>query len=341
MHVRHLVCTDAFAGVERYLTYVAVELARRGHRVEVVGGHPDSMAEALAPAGATHIAASSLGSVMRANLRLPRPDVVHSHMTAADLAAVFTRPYVRRPIIATMHFAHGRGHSPTTRRLYRALPPFLAAEVAISDYVGANAGSGLTVIRTGIPDPGSPPPFVEREQVVVIAQRLEAEKDTAAAVRAWQRSGIGERGWTLQILGDGAERRALTDLAAAVGVTGSVDFLGHVDDVPARLRRASLLLATTPTEGFGLTVVEAMAAGLPVIATDSGAHPETVGAATPETLVPLGDIEAMAKLLTDLADDPERRATLGQDVRSHFLAELTVERHVDRLEALYRHTTAD
>ena len=334
MHLRQLVCTDAFAGVERYVTYVSVELARRGHQVEVIGGDPLRMRAALDPAGVVHVAVSRVGAVSRAAARLPRPDVVHAHMTAADVAAVLGRPLTRRPVVSTLHFAHRRGHSPATRTLYRALRPFITAEVAISDYVAQMAGGDPVVIPNGIPDI-----TVARSdgsgRTVLVVQRLEREKDTATALRAWHRAALRHDGWSLQVLGSGVERDSLESLVADLDLSASVQFLGSVDDVAARLGAASLLLATAPAEPFGLAVVEAMAAGLPVVAADGGAHRETIGPASPDTLFAPGDEVAAARLLDGLAADPARRAALGGAGRARFEAEYTVERHVDRLEALY------
>jgi glycosyltransferase involved in cell wall biosynthesis len=335
VRIRQLVCTDAFAGVERYVTYVAVELARRGHEVEVIGGEPARMRAALDPAGVSHVAVASVSAVTRAAVRRPRPDLVHAHMTAADTAAVLGRPVVRRPVVSTLHFAHRRGHSPTTRTLYKALRPFITTEVAISQYVATAAGGGPVVIPNGIP--AAPAPSASgREPIVLMVQRLEREKDTATAVRAWQVAGLRQAGWSLQLLGAGAEREALESLVRELGLGDSVDLVGSVDDVGDRMRRASLLLATAPAEPFGLAVVEAMAAGLPVVAADGGAHRETIGPASPGTLFPPGDAAAAARILDELGADPERRADLAAAGRARFEAEYTIETHVDRLEALYR-----
>jgi glycosyltransferase involved in cell wall biosynthesis len=334
VRVRQLVCTAAFAGVERYVTYVAVELARRGHEVEVIGGDPGRMRAALDPAGVEHRAAATMPAVARAAVRGPRPDLLHAHMTAADLAAVVGRPVVRRPVVSTLHFAHRRGHSPATRTLYRSLRPFITTEVAISRFVAAEAGGDPIVIPNGIPTT-PPAPSDGRENVVVMAQRLEREKDTATALRAWREAGLRHAGWSLQLLGGGAERSALARQAADLGLDGSVELVGSVDDVAARLRRASLFVATAPAEPFGLAVVEAMAAGLPVVAADGGAHRETIAPASPGTLFPPGDASAAARILDELGADAERRATLAATGRARFEAEYTIETHVDRLEALY------
>jgi glycosyltransferase involved in cell wall biosynthesis len=335
VHLRHIVCTAAFAGVERYVTYVAAEQARRGHRVEVIGGEPQRMRAELAGSGVVHIGAPTARAGAWANLRRPRPDLVHSHMTAADAAAALTRPLVRRPLVSTLHFAQPRGHSATTRLLYRGLRPLLSAEVAISATVAGAAGGHPTVILNGVPAPTGPPPDGAREPVVLVVQRLEREKHTSVALRAFAASGLAAQGWQLHVLGDGEERPALERLAGSVGLAEAVRFAGPVDDVTERLAVAGLLLAPRPDEPFGLAVVEAMAAGTCVVAADGGAHRETVGRATPDTLFPPGDVDTAAALLQRLATDPAARSRHGHAARRHHEAELTIERHVDHLDALY------
>ncbi len=294
---------------------------------------------ALAGTGVVHQAATTAAQVARANLRGPRPDVVHAHMTAADAAAALTRPLVRRPIVSTLHFARLRGHGVATRTFYRLIRPAITQEIAISRYVAATAGG--EVIPNGIPDVGPPPDPGDRRPVVLMVQRLEAEKRTEVALRAWRRSDLATLGWELHLAGEGAASARLADLARDLGVGSSVRFLGRVDDVPERMRHASLFLAPTDVESFGLAVVEAMAAGLPVVAADAGGHRETVGSATPNTLYPPSDPDAAAAVLAALAADPAERGRLGRAVRERFLAAFTIERHVDRLDAVYQRVRRD
>lgn len=336
MRIRHLVCTDNFAGVERYVASTAAELGRRGHTVEVIGGDPVPMRAALRSVPVTHIAASSVGSVARANLRQPKPDLVHAHMTAADLVAVATRPAVRRPVVSTLHFAHPRGHDGLTRRLYAGLRPFISQEIAISAVVAEAFGGRVEVLHSGIPRPDAALVGLDRAPVVLVVQRLEAEKNTSIVLRAFAKAGLADAGWELHLAGDGAERSTLERLAHELGIAAVTQFLGHVDDVDQRMATASIFIAPTANEGFGLAVVEAMSLGLPVIAADGGAHRETVGTATPELLFPPGDVAAAANLLRELAADPIRRADLGRRNVATYEASFTIEAHVDRLEALYR-----
>lgn len=336
MRILQLLRSDSFAGVERYLTYVAPELARRGHHVVVVGGDSARMEPVLGPADVGHAAAATTVDVVRAAAsaaRRERPDVVHMHMTAAELAGVVTWPLIRRPMVTTRHFAGTRGRNAVTRRIWGTLPRVMAAEIAISQFVADAAGSPCTVIPNGVP--WRPRGGGSRQPVVLVAQRFEAEKDTSIVVQAWGRSGLPGSGWQLHLAGDGTERHRLTDLVADLGLADSVTFLGPVDDIERRMDEASVLVASGPVEGFGFSVVEAMASGLPVIAADGGAHPELLGPDASDLLYFPSDPDDLARVLAELVADPDRRFGVADRLRARFEAEYTVERHVDRLEVLY------
>ena len=96
-----------------------------------------------------------------------------------------------------------------------------------------------------------------------------------------------------------------------------------------------MLLASAPAEPFGLSVVEAMAAGLPVIAADGGAHRETIGSATPATLFAVDDADRAGALLRRVADDADWAADLSRQVQQRWAEAFTIEAHVDQLEAVY------
>lgn len=339
MKILHLLRSDSFAGVERYLTYTAPELARRGHSVTVVGGDPRRMRPVLAPAGVVHAEARRVGDVATAAVRAGRPDLVHAHMTAAELAALVTWPVLRRPIVTTRHFAARRGHNRAGRLAYSPIPHLVRREIAISGFVAARAGSPCVVIPNGVPTP--PRTGHDRRPIVLVAQRLEREKDTATALRAWAASGLGARGWCLHVAGRGREEPALRALADHAGVSASVRFLGHLPDLWAELASAGLFLATAPAEPFGLGVVEAMAAATPTVVAAGGAHLETAGAVEEAAVFPPGDAEACGRELRRLADDPDGRDALGRRLQARYEAEYTIERHVDRLERLYDEVLSD
>jgi glycosyltransferase involved in cell wall biosynthesis len=102
------------------------------------------------------------------------------------------------------------------------------------------------------------------------------------------------------------------------------------------MRSASIFLAPRPDEAFGLSVVEAMARGLPVVAAGSGAHEETVGSVPGAAMFPAGDAGAAAHLLNELAGDAQRRDAYGAALQDVQRRQFTVERQSRDTEAVYR-----
>jgi glycosyltransferase involved in cell wall biosynthesis len=164
-------------------------------------------------------------------------------------------------------------------------------------------------------------------------QRLDPEKAPDVAIRAWAASGLADVGWTLQVAGRGALEPGLRALAAQLDVAGSVSFLGHVVDTDYLLSTAGIFLAPAPLEPFGLSVVEAMAHGLPVVAAAGGGHLETV--ADDAGLFPPGDIDAAARRLAQLGADDEQRRLLGARLQERQRRLFGLALHVDRLEDCY------
>jgi glycosyltransferase involved in cell wall biosynthesis len=256
-------------------------------------------------------------------------------MTAAELAAVAAGPAHRAPVVATRHFAQTRGSSAPARVVGRVLTRQLAAQLAVSRFVADSIEGTSVVAHPGTPDVGDGPGGPDRERLVLVAQRLEPEKRTDLALDAWRRSGLSADGWRLVVAGAGQELARLQAQAERLGVAGSVDFLGARSDVDALLRRAAILLAPRPDEAFGLSVVEAMAAGLPVVAAAGGGHLETVGAVEGAAVYEPFDTGQAGRLLADLAADPDRRTAYGAALQAAQRERFSVGRHVDATLDLY------
>lgn len=334
VRVAHVVCSDRFAGVERYLTYVAPVLVERRHEVTVIGGEPERMTRALDGSGVQWRPARTAADAVRALLRQRGAvDLVHVHMTDAELVGVSTRPIHRAPVVATLHFAQHRGSSPARTATADLVARGLSAQVAISQFVAHQAGvPDAVVVPNGVP---WSEPEAEREKVVLVAQRLESEKDGSLALRAWAISGLADRGWRLVFAGEGSQRSEMEREVGDLGVRSSVTFVGGVSDLASRMARASIFLATAPAEPFGLSVVEAMAAGLPVVAAAGGAHLETVGVVDEARLFPSGDVTAAASMVVSLAKSSSARGTYGEQLRDTYLRRFTIDRHVDGLLQTY------
>ena len=295
MRIAHVVRSDSFAGVERYICMVAPRLAARGCEVAVIGGDPAQMGQISdvlrwRPGRTTWQVAAELK-------RLGRLDIVHAHMTAAEVAAVLTRPYHHARLVATLHFASRRGSGRAGSPL-PLLGRLMDEQIAISQFVATAVGASR-VLLNGV-EVANPGPS-RRDHTVLVMQRLEAEKHTDVALRAWSASNLRRKGWRLMIAGSGSELSALRQLAHDLDLEESTDWLGFVHNSGDVLSRAGIFLAPAPAEPFGLTVVEAMSRATPVVAADGGAHRETVG--PHGWFFPVDDVAACARIL----DDAENR----------------------------------
>lgn len=330
MRILHAVRSDAFAGVERHVATLAAAQAQAGHEVAVVGGDQHRMTAELAPRGVRTVEGGRTVDVLTAVRRQASAfDVVHAHMTAAELAcSLASGP----PLVATRHFARARGATPVGRLAGALVRRRVRAQIAISQYVADAVEGEATVIYPGVP--AADPSSEGREPVMVIVQRLEREKDTPTALRAFAAG--APQDWCLEVVGDGAERPALEALAASLGVADRVRFRGFQTDVGAILRRASVLLAPCPVEGLGLAVLEAMSCSLPVVASDAGAHPETVGRAAGARLFAPGDWREAADQIDELCGSDDLLRSYGAELRRVQQEWFSLTRQVEETDRLYR-----
>jgi glycosyltransferase involved in cell wall biosynthesis len=337
LKIVHAVCTDAFAGVERHVAVLAAAQQAAGHDVVVIGGERKAMLSALGPRPVGHIGARS---VVRVAVELGGhrdADVVAVHMTAAEIAAAVSLPTRDIPIVATRHFAALRGSSSRAAHIVAAMAARrITRQIAVSQYVASRVDGSAEVVLSGVPSEPDGVDADARERVVLVAQRLEAEKRTADALEVFARSGLAERQWRLVVAGEGRCRASLERLARSLRIESSTAFLGRVDDVGHLMRTAGLLLAPRPDEALGLTVLEAMAHGLPVVACAGGGHLETVGQEASEVCYQPGALEEGAAILHRLATTPDERNDVANVLRDAQRRRFTVARQAAATEAVYR-----
>ncbi|GAA3635335.1 glycosyltransferase [Microbacterium awajiense] len=341
LRILHVVHTQQFAGVEQFVRRLAIAQAVAGHSVRVIGGDPEQMTAALDGAGVRHRPARGAAEVIRSiGLVADGLDVVNTHMTAADTVAIAAIALSRHApaLVATRHFAAPRG-ARLPAFASRAIERRLDGEIAVSRTVAQAAEVSSTVVYAGMAEQPPVDPAT-RERIVLMAQRLQPEKHTEMGLRAFAQSGLAADGWRLEIAGDGPQRASLEAEARQLGVAGAVRFLGFRTDVAERMRGAGILLASSPFEHFGLSVLEAMAAGLPIVATDAGGHREMLEGLDERALTPADDPAAAARRLRALADDGLGRATLGDSERARQLDRFTLDRQVTATDAAYRDAIA-
>lgn len=294
-------------------------------------------------------------------LRRLRPAVIHSRNLAAfEMQLVgLCVPGARR-----VHGEHGRdiydldGSNPRYMALRRLLRPFIHRYIAVSrdletwlrDSVGI-AADKVRQIYNGVdrdrfqPRGGErpgllPEGFLPADGLVIgTVGRLVEVKDQRTLVQAFADLVDGDpelRGrLRLLIVGDGPLRGALEAQAAALGIADLLWLPGDRDDVAALLTEMDLFVLPSLAEGISNTVLEAMASGLPVIATRTGGNPELVEDGVNGRLFAVGDAQALAQHLAELAADPSVRRAMGGRSRARVDAQFNWTRAVDEYLSVY------
>jgi glycosyltransferase involved in cell wall biosynthesis len=142
------------------------------------------------------------------------------------------------------------------------------------------------------------------------------------------------------LVGDGERRPELERQAWALGIGRAVIFAGYRSDVPALLARSAVAVCSSKSEGLSNAIMEAMAAGLPVVATDVGGNSELIREGENGFLVPCGDAGRMASRIIELLRTPGLAARMGQAGRRRIEADFSSQRLSDRVTALYEEIAA-
>lgn len=274
-------------------------------------------------------------------LRRLRPDLVHSH---DDRPLIYGAPAARLAGVGlVVHTRHHQGTrlSARQRLLVRLATLCNHRFVCIShDSAAVARRQGipprqLRVIHNGIdltrfaftgPAPTGP---------AVLVARLAPEKGIDTLLDAAARIVAVQPDFRLWIAGDGPSRGELERQARTLGLDGVVRFLGTVHDVPGLLAGARLFVLPSLTEGVSLTLLEAMARGLPVVATAVGGTPEVVADAQTGCLVPPRDPQTLARAVQDLWTRPDSCARISVSGRNRVEIAFDVRRMVARYEDLY------
>ena len=174
----------------------------------------------------------------------------------------------------------------------------------------------------------------ERVPTVVHISNYRPVKRAADVIRVFARV-AGEVPARLVLVGDGPDLGPATDLARELGVLDRIRLIGVVDDVAPYLRGADVLLLPSQTEAFGLVALEALAAGVPVVASRVGGLPEVVRHGVSGYLLPPGDVEGMARQAVALLRDRTLAQRLGRAGAERVAEQYPPARIVPRFEELY------
>jgi glycosyltransferase involved in cell wall biosynthesis len=257
-------------------------------------------------------------------------DLVHAHNGVPAGDAV-RRARVAAPLVVSVHggdvlhtVRRGPAAVEAVSRALGAAALVLANSEGIAEMARAHGARATRVVHLGSDLPvAQRPRRQDGESSLVTVGHLIARKRHADVLKAL--AVLSERHPRLRytIIGDGPERTALEGLAARLGVTDRVDFLGQLppEEAIERARRCTLFVMPSTDEAFGVAYVEAMAGGLPAIGCRGEPGPEEIAAAGDGfVLVPPGDIERLTQRIDELLSDQHRLREAGQRARA------TVER---------------
>jgi glycosyltransferase involved in cell wall biosynthesis len=318
-------------------TFLARELRPLGVPVHVV---PD-LVRSVSPAADRR----AMGA-LRAVLAAVRPHLVHTHSTKAG---VLGRLAARAEGIPAIHTAHAWSFSdglPWSRKLVAVPVEALIARwtrrfIVVSDADRAiavryrvAAPSQVRIVHNGVPDVSERArPDAGGVPVVTMVARLAPPKDPLLLLRAL--AGVGVP-FSLRLVGDGPEMPAVQSAVRTLGLQDRVTLCGSRGDVPALLASSHRFVLASRQEGFPLAILEAMRAGLPVVASDVGGVREAVIPECTGLLVPRGDQVALRAALRRLLVFPALRATFGAAGRRAYEARFTAAHMLAGTGAVYR-----
>jgi glycosyltransferase involved in cell wall biosynthesis len=359
--VAHVLGSLHLGGAERIALSLAHHQSRQGHKVVVVsleeppggplGEEVDRGVELVRIAKRGRGVDLGLFARLAAFFAARRVEVVHSHNPLPEIYAV---PAARLVGLRVVHTKHGPQREPWRRMLLRRLGASLAHEfVAVSDdslavahtlhevarrrgtviWNGADLAH-LSGARARRASARAALDLPEGAFVVGTLSRLVPEKRVDAVLRAV--ASLERDDVYVVVTGDGPEATRLTALAVELGLAARARFPGRTDDVTTALAALDVLALASSVEGLPLSLVEAMAAELAVVATRVGGVPEIVLDGETGLVVPPGDDAALASALGALANDRARAGRLAARGRARAEACFGLERMARDYLALYR-----
>jgi glycosyltransferase involved in cell wall biosynthesis len=351
---------EPFGGAQIHVGDLALAVRAHGHSPTVITGGGGFFIDTLQSQGIPTVVLQHLTvpispvrdllalHEIRSVLRALRPDLLTTHSSKAGILGRLAGRTLRIPTLFT---AHGWAFTPgipslraaVYRQIERLAGPLATRIITVSEFdrrLALDAGIAppdrLVAVHNGIPDI---PPALRADpgrspvRLVMVA-RFGAQKDHATLLRAL--AGLQQHPWELDLVGNGPLLSDMESLAASLGISGRVRFLGRRMDVDQILAQSQINLLVTNWEGFPLSILEAMRAGLPVVASAVGGVDESVREGETGYVVPRGAVAQLRERITQLLLSPDLRRQLGARGRADYEQHFTLERSVTKTLAVYR-----
>jgi glycosyltransferase involved in cell wall biosynthesis len=361
LHVAYVVTRgDDLGGAQVHVRDMAQAMRAAGHEATIICGLRGDLTDQLEEQGIpfrslshlvrpVHPGKDPLGLLeLRKALAELRPDIVSLHSSKAHLLGGLAARTLRLPVLITVHgwpFADG---VPAASRRFYAFYERLAARLATAVVTvshedcelarrhGITAKRGIAVVHNGMPDDARRRDHDLASEPVrlLMVGRHVAQKDHPTLLRALAK--LRDQAWTLDLIGSGPQEDSNRALARELGLAERVRFLGYRTDVPDRMAESDVNVLITNWEGLPRSIIEAMRAGLPTVASNVGGNRELVADDRTGYLVPRGDIDAVADRLAGLIADRHKRQILGANARRSFEQSFTFDTMFGHTLAIYR-----
>jgi glycosyltransferase involved in cell wall biosynthesis len=354
MRALHIIDSLNRGGAEVMLTAMAPKFRKWGVTCDIVAlmNWPSPLEQTLRDQGVSlrYTGVHSLNSPRQVHALsrfLLEYDIIHVHLFPAQLWTVLAASSLRDgvPLVTTEHNTWNARRRwwmrPIDAWMYRHYDRIACISDATAESLiqwCPGVAKKITVIPNGVSldvfenaRPAALEHVPDNATRLVFVGRCDIQKDHKTLLRAL----VTVPDAHLLLVGDGPLRPQLERLAQSLGVADRVSFLGLRTDVAEILKASDIYVHSTHSDGFGLAACEAMAAGLPVVATDVPGLAQVVGEAG--TLVPEGDARALAESLNALIKSPARRQNVGQACLSQarqFSIEKTVQGYIRMYESV-------
>ncbi len=348
---------DVIGGASMHVLELAGEMQRRGCNVSILLGPGDIVAQLAEQRGLNVLVEplllreispwQDLQCLVRLNrlMRQIRPDVLHLHSAKAGLIGRIVAKIQRIPVVYSVHgwsFSVYQGMKARWFKLVeRMLLPLTDALVLVCqrDVEIARGGLGakdvqLALVHNGIAELSCTPVGIASQSCRLISvARFEEPKDQLTLVKAM--ATIPAENWQLTLVGSGPTMAECQKLAQELGLH-QIRFLGERADVADLLAQSDLFVLSSRSESLPVSVIEAMRAGLPVVATDVGGMTELVIEGCSGFLVGPGDVQSLGERLAGLIADPALRERMGFEARNRYQQYFTLQENGNRLLGIYR-----
>ncbi|MBA3445963.1 MAG: glycosyltransferase family 4 protein [Gemmatimonadales bacterium] len=352
--------SEPIGGAQVHVRDLATAVLARGHQPLVLTGGSGPYVESLRARGVQTFTLASLAvpisplrdlralQEIRDLLKTLRPDLISTHSSKAGILGRLAGRTLKVPVIFT---AHGWAFTPGVpsreamvyRWIERLAAPLASRIITVSEFDrqlalarGIAPGDRVVTIHNGMPDIDPElraDPSRSPVRLAMVA-RFERQKDHMTLFHAL--TGLMHDPWQLDLIGDGPLLPEAKALSQRLGLLDRIQFWGQRMDVDARLSQVQVALLITNWEGFPRSILEAMRAGLPVVASAVGGIAESVRNGETGFTVPQGDVEALRLRLKQLLDDCQLRVSMGRKARELYERAFTLGHTVDRTLAVYK-----